>query len=328
MVKGFNPLLSVIIPVYNVDKFLHDSLESVIHQSFNDFEMIVINDGSTDNSAAILEEIVEGESRMNVIKQKNRGLASTRNRGLDESRGKYIYFFDSDDLLDIDAFKKIIEFAEQTDSDVVNFSSLSIDEKGKETDIVKQMQYSIGEPIPGEELFIQLYNTGNYAANTQKYLYRKSHLKSKKIRFDDGFIHEDESFTLEALCLAERAVALPDRLLKKRFRTDSIMSGERTLKNAEGWAKASLRLIEFKTKHPLKSKSMQYIDQRIVRLSKNAIKLQSSLAVNNKQVPNVYTLLPPKELKRGGVKLALSVHLYVFYISVTKCLKRLFLKQS
>jgi glycosyltransferase involved in cell wall biosynthesis len=93
------PQISVIIPVYNTQLYLRESIESVINQTFKDIEIIAINDGSTDNSLEILNEYSQKDSRLKVFSQKNKGLPLTRNFGIDNSKGKYIYFFDSDDIL-------------------------------------------------------------------------------------------------------------------------------------------------------------------------------------------------------------------------------------
>ncbi|TVR18839.1 MAG: glycosyltransferase [Balneolaceae bacterium] len=211
------PKLSVIVPVYNVEHYLRDALMSLLNQTFSGFELIAINDGSTDGSGEILREMAHSDSRIHFIQQENRGLAATRNRGLAESRGKYIYFFDSDDLLEVNAFKKMISYAENRSVDVLNIGSEAIDDKGKATDIVKPMQFDQPHPVNGEELFVRLYMSGNYPANVQKYLYRKDFLTDHRLNFDEGFIHEDEAFSLKTLCLAKNAGALPDRFFEEKI---------------------------------------------------------------------------------------------------------------
>lgn len=91
--------ISVIIPVYNVEKYLSACLDSIISQEFQDIEIICINDGSTDGSPAILEQYVLKDERITVYTQKNAGLSAARNAGLEKAAGEYIYFFDSDDVL-------------------------------------------------------------------------------------------------------------------------------------------------------------------------------------------------------------------------------------
>jgi len=104
-----NPILSIIVPIYNVELYLVDCLESIINQSFKDFELILIDDGSTDLSGKIIDEYVVKDDRINVIHQKNAGLSAARNAGLDLAIGQYITFVDSDDLIQNGTYKENLE---------------------------------------------------------------------------------------------------------------------------------------------------------------------------------------------------------------------------
>ena len=114
-----SPQISVIIPVYNVEKYLAKCLESVISQTFTDLEIIVIDDGSTDGSLAIAKEYEARDSRIHVYHQNNIGQGETRNRGIDLVAGKYLYFIDSDDFIDSDYLATLLQKAEETGADVV-----------------------------------------------------------------------------------------------------------------------------------------------------------------------------------------------------------------
>ena len=96
--------ISVVIPVYNVAEFLEEAISSLLNQTFEDFELICVNDGSKDNSLDILNDFAKKDSRVVVIDKENGGCGSARNRALDEAKGEYIYFFDPDDYILPDAF--------------------------------------------------------------------------------------------------------------------------------------------------------------------------------------------------------------------------------
>ena len=113
------PKISVIIPVYNVEKYLSQCLDSILNQTFKDFECICVNDGSTDKSLAILQEYVNKDDRIKIINQENKGLSGARNSALKIVNGKYITFIDSDDFVTIDYLEKLINIAEKEDSDIV-----------------------------------------------------------------------------------------------------------------------------------------------------------------------------------------------------------------
>jgi glycosyltransferase involved in cell wall biosynthesis len=115
------PTISVIIPIYNVEKYLRRCLDSVINQTFTDWEAICVNDGSPDNSAAILEEYVAKDKRFKVITKENGGLSDARNAGMAVATGKYLLFLDSDDTIHPQTMEFTYELAKKENADVVNF---------------------------------------------------------------------------------------------------------------------------------------------------------------------------------------------------------------
>ncbi|MDY3791078.1 MAG: glycosyltransferase family 2 protein [Oscillospiraceae bacterium] len=115
------PLISVIIPVYNVEKYLNASVESVMAQTLTDIEIILINDGSSDRSGEICRRLAERDSRIKVIDKPNGGVSSARNAGLESSSGEWIYFMDSDDIIEPDTLECAIKKADETGTDVCFF---------------------------------------------------------------------------------------------------------------------------------------------------------------------------------------------------------------
>ena len=113
------PKVSVIVPVYNVERYLPECLDSLLGQSFQDFEAICVNDGSPDNSIKILDQYAQKDRRIKVITQENQGLAGARNTGLDHVKGRYVFFLDSDDTLPLDALEILVKIAETTKVPVV-----------------------------------------------------------------------------------------------------------------------------------------------------------------------------------------------------------------
>ena len=117
--------VSVIIPIYNTEKYLKECLNSVINQSLVDIEIICINDGSTDNSIEILNEFKKQDGRISVISQDNQGQAVARNKGLSLANGEYIYFMDSDDILDLTALEKVYSLSKENDLDLIIFKLIN-----------------------------------------------------------------------------------------------------------------------------------------------------------------------------------------------------------
>lgn len=123
--------LSIIIPVFNVEKYVQTCLDSVIEQSFRDFEVIVVDDGSTDGSPAICDAAAKQDGRICVIHQQNGGLSAARNAGLDIARGEWIGFLDSDDFIMPDMYEKLMDAAEKARADIAVCNYLRVDVQGK-----------------------------------------------------------------------------------------------------------------------------------------------------------------------------------------------------
>lgn len=123
-------LISVVLPIYNVEHYLNTSIESVVNQSYRNLEIILVDDGSTDSSPEICENWKNKDSRIKVIHKQNAGLGYARNTGIENATGEYICFFDSDDFIDADTIKISFETANKYNADIVLFGYRSVDSKG------------------------------------------------------------------------------------------------------------------------------------------------------------------------------------------------------
>ena len=125
--------ISVILPVYNVEKYLHVCLNSVLNQTYQDFEIICIDDASTDSSLEILEYFAKKDSRVKIIKQDfNQGPGHSRNCGLNVAKGKYIFFLDGDDWIDFNTFEVLVKKAEDNNLDLLFFNEINFHEERRE----------------------------------------------------------------------------------------------------------------------------------------------------------------------------------------------------
>lgn len=126
------PKYSLIVPVYNVEKYINDCINSILKQNYEDYEIIIVDDGSTDGSWKRIQEIVEGnEKKIKVVHQENQGLGGARNTGLRQAEGEYIWFIDSDDTIDAFALKQIDEVIQKNDLDIIVFDMVDVDNEGK-----------------------------------------------------------------------------------------------------------------------------------------------------------------------------------------------------
>ncbi len=190
------PILSIVMPVYNVAPYLDEALDSAENQTLEDIEIICVNDGSTDNSLEILENHAKKNNRIKIISQKNQGLSGARNTGMNAATGKYIYFFDSDDVMALYAMEKAVEKLEKYNADMLEFNV----KRFEYNDTVDLSNFSyIDLPVKvcnwkkGENPF-DTFNTKCVAVWT--YVYRRSFLTKNNLEFKKGLrTHEDILFT-------------------------------------------------------------------------------------------------------------------------------------
>ncbi len=197
------PLVSVIVPVYNVEKYIGECLTSVVRQSYSNLEILIVDDCATDRSVSIAEGYL-ADNRVRIIRHAvNRGLGPSRNTGLDAAKGKYVYFLDSDDWISTDAIDALVREAEKTRSDIVYASSIAFADSPAEQGIADQMNrwfemYRHPATYTGSEV-----NIRHMPCMAWSKLYRREFLTSKHLSFVDAkLVHEDEGFFQK--CLVNR----------------------------------------------------------------------------------------------------------------------------
>ena len=195
--------ISVIIPVYNTGKFLEKCLESVIKQSLKEIEIICVNDGSTDNSLEILQDFAKKDKRIVVVNQKNRGASPTRNKGLKATKGKYIYFIDSDDYLEERTMlEEIYNKCEENDLDMVVFDYYN--DFGNRKEYVKNIEISNDILINKEEYIKDLIN-GKWGISIWGKLVKKDIFIENSIKFPENiFMGEDLLTSLKLVFFSKK----------------------------------------------------------------------------------------------------------------------------
>lgn len=197
--------LSIIVPVYNVEKYLPKCLESLSNQTLKDIEIICVNDGSMDNSLAILKEFASKDYRIKIIDNQHQGVAKTRNTGIEQSTGEYIGFVDSDDFIDIDFFEKLYNSATKSNSDIAIASIL----KHKKFFNIYNAKYTKEETAISIQDKIKLCGDKKhfffYAWNK---IYKSSLIKNNNIEFSEGQIYEDVVFAIRALYYSNKIISV------------------------------------------------------------------------------------------------------------------------
>lgn len=191
MESNISPEVSVIVPVYNTSRFVKRCLRSLIEQDFDrSYEIIAVNDGSTDDSLSIVENMAARCGKIKVYSQKNGGLSAARNTGLKYARGKYVMFTDSDDFVDRRYISMMYKAAERTGADIVCCNFRSVDEKGAPCGIDGMLHHRAGEFTPREMLRSLLFDITIRSFAWNK-LYRRSLFTKYDIRYPEGKLYED-----------------------------------------------------------------------------------------------------------------------------------------
>ena len=208
-------LISVIIPVYNIEKYLNETVDSVLQQSLKEIELICVDDGSSDGSLALLDAYKAEDSRVKVLEQANSGVGAARNNALQVAEGEYIYFMDSDDLLNgRDALEKIYEAASCDDIEILSFNhqTFGLEEKVYKRDMVD------GEIIDGKSYMRRF---GMWSVMVWLRLYQRSFLEKIDFRFVEGIISEDDEAQARLYYRAKKVKHIEDVILLYRKREGS-----------------------------------------------------------------------------------------------------------
>ena len=257
------PKFSIIIPVYNVEKYLEECLRSVLSQSFGNIEVICVEDGSTDSSARILERIAVEDKRIIKLSQKNKGPGEARNTGILNAKGEYIVFLDSDDMLREGALQEIAAKLDENNLDCLIFSTevfidasdSKISEKENEAIDARAQSESnyynlpsceeLTTPQTGAGLMVNMFNVSHFVVSPPLRAIKRSVLLDNKILFPPAIIHEDCAFTVAATVMCNRAMYTADKYYLRRVRPGSIMTQvDSSLKHKVGYICAFMHLAK------------------------------------------------------------------------------------
>lgn len=211
-----NYILSIIIPVYNVSKYLPKCLESVSKQKHKNIEIILVNDGSTDNSGDICNEFARTRDNTIVIHKKNGGLSSARNAGLKKATGEYIWFVDSDDWIDKNSVQKITAYLEEHDIEILHFNYIEFLEDKEEFKSHKSRKEKTFNTSGSDYL-----KTHPFVPMVWTYVYNRTFLLDNKLVFNEEVINEDVEFSMISLSVVKKMSYLPEILYFYRIRENS-----------------------------------------------------------------------------------------------------------
>ncbi len=221
-----NPLVTIVVPVYNVEKYLNRCVESIVNQTYENLEIILVDDGSPDNCPQICDEWAEKDNRIKVVHKVNAGAGMARNTGLDNATGEYIFFFDSDDRISTQTVEKCINNAKEHNSDVVIFGRYDFFENGKQTGkSISTNKTCFKHNEIREELIPAMltYKYGISTSNCSK-MYKADLFKKLNKRFvsERELYSEDVYFTVDLFSDIDTVSILNENLYYYYFRENSL----------------------------------------------------------------------------------------------------------
>ena len=232
--KNCIPKVSVIIPVYNAEKYLSNSLNSIINQTLKNIEIICINDGSFDNSLKILNYFKDIDNRIIIINQKNKGVNFARNEGLKIAKGEFVLFFDSDDFLIKDALEKLFELSVKNKLEILYFNSKMIfDDKIIENDYPKNIHYKINSNNNfknGNEIFLKYINENKWIFSPCSQFIKNSFLLNNKISFLEGIKFNDNLFSFNLISYINNVLEINEIYHLKMFHYKTFKKTDKLLK--------------------------------------------------------------------------------------------------
>lgn len=282
--------ISIIMPAYNVERYIEESIDSITNNGFNRYELIIVDDCSTDNTLNIAKKKAKENSNIRVIDTKGgNGCSYGRKIGLNVAKGKYIYFCDADDYLEPGILKFIFDESEKYHLDVLMFNGRFKNELDNEWGITHNKLPIVDQDIPtnmmsGEKLLGVMKNNRQWRYAVWLYLVRKD-IIDNNIDFFKGIVHEDPPYNYQLLNSAKRVKFYNICGYNYRLRNDSLMSVKTTIKDIEGYINAYNVIYDYndknfpfdETKYFYEIRMLEQIEESFVDLSSQS---EITLAVN------------------------------------------------
>ena len=281
------PKVSVVIPAYNMEKYIVESLKSITTQTLSDIQIICINDGSEDKTLEILNDFAQEDERIIVFSQHNQGLSAARNAGLAIASGEYVYFFDSDDILVENALEILYNHAKRTNSQNVLFDGIAFFENEDlkksfpqfNTTYTYQRNHDYPGVYKGDELYAKMTQNKDYYPTAWLQFFEREYLQDGGYTFKVGILHEDNLFTHQTMLLCQRVSHLRINLFRRRIRENSIMTVAFSYNHFMGLYITIIEILRFlmSNQHKISEPAMLAVTQRLMSSHRNIYSKQKSI---------------------------------------------------
>lgn len=244
------PLVSIIVPCYNADKFVESCIDSVMLQTYENWECILINDGSKDNTFDLIKHFESQDNRIRVFTQENLGLSATRNKGIDNANGEFLFFLDSDDILSQDAISALVSSFQNNDiiTGVTVNSTFTNNKINRNSQLLNPQEGSVTFENNRFQVLVRAMEKG-LTPVAQNRLYRTDFIKKNKLRFKAGILHEDELWFFETMLVARNVKFINDETYFYRIDNQDSITKNVGDKNLDSYIKVMEEMVNKYSKH-------------------------------------------------------------------------------
>ena len=257
-------MISIIVPVYNIEQYIEECVESVLAQDYQDYELILVDDGSIDTSGTICDRLQAKDRRIYVLHKLNGGLSSARNTGLDISKGEYVFFLDGDDRIPSDCLSNMLMAIEKSNSDLCIGDYIRFDTK--DVDAHTNVDWNGIRLLESRQIPDIYLNYGGYFVVAWNKLYRKKIFD--KLRYDEGKLHEDEFLAHKIWKKCAKICCIDNIVYHYRYTQNSIMNSRLTIKRLDSIEAYCDRIRSFSKEdgYDLAAQNVEYLLWQDVRL--------------------------------------------------------------
>lgn len=309
--------LSIIIPVYNTEKHIKKCLESLVKQKMQDFEIVVVNDGSTDNSEQIIQDYISNNQNIKIkyYKKENGGLSSARNYGVEKAIGKYISFIDSDDYIDENLYKNLEKYMDKN-IELIKFKMQTVNEKGK---VIKKIEGPVFEEVTGQEAFSILCTEDYFLEVACIYLYKTEFFIQNNFQYKVGAYHEDFGLTPLIIVQAKTVVSTNEYGYYYLQTENSIMRNKdykKTIKKVndvlEQYDEAIKTIENIKITKKTEELIKRYYTNTIIIKAKELEKKEFSEYIKKLKNRKIYKNIVPYNLKQYIKRIILRINISLY----------------
>lgn len=292
------PKVTVIVPCYNIEKYVGECIDSLINQTLKEIEIVCVNDGSSDSTEDIILDYAMKDERITVVSQENGGLSVARNTGVKNARGKYICFVDSDDLLELNTLEELYRDITEGDFDILYFDGDSffdnedIKERTTNYEGYYIRKYDYTGINNGAELLAKFLQNDEYRQSACLQLIRRQYFLDKDLWFHPGILHEDNSFTFKAMLNSENIGHVNKVFYLRRLADNSIMTSAKNFGHTYGYFATLLDMLEVMKNVELDVEQQIIVMKLLSQVINTCRGLYSALNENDKYI---YECLDPME---------------------------------